>query len=121
MFDEFAQNQEEYRVSGVYRCLCVKCKNMQYFTSDVVKSYLYRKGFVKNYWYWTSHAEEDNSKAGGASSSHFMNFDYDHNDHNHMENMFYTAFQANEMNMRSHHDVNPEAFYTMFELSLIHI
>ena len=44
-----------------------------------------------------------------------MNFDYDHNDHNHMENMLHAAFQANEMNMSSHHDVNPEAFYTMLE------
>ena len=51
MFDEFAQNQEEYRINGVYRCLCVKCKNMQYYTLGVVKSHLYRKGFVKNYWY----------------------------------------------------------------------
>ena len=51
MFDEFAQNQEEYKINGVYRCLCVKCKNMQYYTPDVVKSHLYRNGFVKNYWY----------------------------------------------------------------------
>ena len=28
MFDEFARNQEEYRINGVYRCPCVKCKNM---------------------------------------------------------------------------------------------
>jgi len=44
-----------------------------------------------------------------------MNFDYDHNDHNHMENMMHATFQANEMNMSSHHDVNPETFYTMLE------
>ena len=31
-------------------------------TPDVVKSHLYRKGFVKNYWYWTIHREEDNSE-----------------------------------------------------------
>ena len=61
MFDEFAQNQEDYKISGVYRCPCVKCKNMQYFTSNVVMSHLYQKGFVKNYWYWISHGEEDNS------------------------------------------------------------
>ena len=115
MFDKFARNQEEYRINGVYRCPCVKCKNMQYFVPDVVKSHLYRKGFVTNYWYWTSHGEEDNLEVGGASSSHSINFDYDHNDHNHMENMFQVAFQANEMNMSSHHNVNPEAFYTMLE------
>ena len=63
----------------------------------------------------TSYGEEDNSEVGGASSSHSMNFDYDHNDHNHMENILHAAFQANEMNMSSHHDVNPEAFYTMLE------
>ena len=94
MFDEFARNHEEYRINGVYRCPCVKCKNMQYFSPDIVKSHLYRKGLVKNYWYWTSHGEEDNSEVGGASSSHSMNFDYDHNDHNHMENMVHAAFQA---------------------------
>jgi len=113
MFDEFARNQEEYRINKVYRCPCVKCKNMQYITPDIVKSHLYRKGFVKNYWYWTSHREEDNSKVGGASSSQSMNFDYDDNDHNHMENILHAAFQANEMNMSSSHDANPEAFYAM--------
>jgi len=44
-----------------------------------------------------------------------MNFYYDHNDHNHIENMVQAAFPANEMNMSSHHDVNPETFYTMLE------
>ena len=29
--------------------------------------------------------------------------------------MLHAAFQANEMNMSSLHDVNPEAFYTMLE------
>jgi len=70
---------------------------------------------VKNYWYWTSHGEEDNLEAGGVSSSQSMNFDYNHNDHNHMENMFHATFHANEMNMNSSHDVNPEAFYTILE------
>jgi len=88
---------------------------MQYFTHNVVKPNLYKKGFVKNYLYWTIHREEDNSEVGGASTSHSMNFDYNHNDHNHMEHMLHTAFQANEMNMSSHHYVNPEAFYTMLE------
>ena len=49
MFDKFSQNKEKYRINGVYRCLYVKCKNMQYFIPDVVKSHLYKKGFVKNY------------------------------------------------------------------------
>jgi len=84
---------------------------MQYFAPNIIKSHLYRKGFVKNCWYWTSHGEEDNSEAGAASSSHSMNFDYDHNDENHMENMLH----ANEMNISSHHDANPEVFYTMLE------
>ena len=39
MFDEFAQNKEKYRINRFYRCPCVKCKNMQYFTHDVVKSH----------------------------------------------------------------------------------
>ena len=58
MFNEFAQNQEEYRIAGVYRCSCVKYKNMQYYTPEVVKYHLYRKGFMKNYWYWTNHGEK---------------------------------------------------------------
>ena len=90
---------------------------MQYFTPDIVKSHLHRKEFVKNYWYWTSHGEEDNSEVGGGSTSHSMNFDYDHNDHNHIENMLHVVFQANEMNMSSYHDVNPEAFCTRLESS----
>jgi len=45
MFDEFAQNQEKYRINGVYRCPCVKCKNIQYFTPDVVKAHLYEKNY----------------------------------------------------------------------------
>ena len=49
MFDEFARNQEEYRINGVYGCPCVTCKNIQYFAPDVAKSHLYKKGFVKNY------------------------------------------------------------------------
>ena len=84
-----------------------------------MKSYSDRKGFVKNYWYWTSHGEEDNSKVGGASSSLSMNFDYDHNDHNNMENMIHAAFRANEMNMSSSHDVNAETFYIMLESTQI--
>ena len=112
MFDEFARNQE-CRINGVYRCPCVKCNNMQYFAPDVVKFHLYRKGFVKNYWYWISHGKEDNLEAGGACSSHSMNFDYDNNDHNYMENMLHATFQVNEMNMSSSYKVNPEAFYTM--------
>jgi len=49
IFDEFAQNQEEYRVNGVYRYPCVKCMNMKYFIPDVIKFHLYRRIFVKNY------------------------------------------------------------------------
>ena len=64
MFDEFAQTQKYYRINGVYRCSCVKCKNMQYFAPDVVKFHLYRKEFLKNYLYWTSHREDDNSEVG---------------------------------------------------------
>jgi len=36
MFDELAQNQKEYRISGVYRYPCVKYKNMQYCKDSFV-------------------------------------------------------------------------------------
>ena len=32
-----------------------------------------------------------------------------------MENIFHAAFQTNEVNMSSSHEVNHEAFYTMLE------
>jgi len=44
-----------------------------------------------------------------------MNFDYDHNDHNHMENMLHAVFQANEMNISSYCDANRAAFYAILE------
>ena len=43
-----------------------------------------------------------------------MSYDYDHDNHNYMENILQAAFEANEMNMSSH-EVNPKAFYTMLE------
>jgi len=44
-------------VANVYRCSCTKCKNAKYLTHDVVKLHLYKKIFVRNYWFWTSHEE----------------------------------------------------------------
>jgi len=55
-FDSFTC-QQEFLVNNVYRYLCSKCKNAKYLTLDVVKLHLYRKGFVQNYWFWTSHDE----------------------------------------------------------------
>ena len=63
--ENLREKKEEYKINGVYRCPCAKYKNMQYFAPDVVKSHLYRKGFVKNYWYWTNHGEEDNFRSRG--------------------------------------------------------
>jgi len=48
-FDKFARSQQQFMVKNVYRCPCTKCKNTKYFTPDIVKLHLYRKGFVQNY------------------------------------------------------------------------
>ena len=52
------------KTNGVYRCLCAKRKNTQYRMHVVVKSHLYWKEFVKDYWYYIGHAEVNYSKVG---------------------------------------------------------
>jgi len=48
-FDRFARSLQGFMVNNVYRCPCGKCKNVKYLTPDVVKLYLYRKCFDRNY------------------------------------------------------------------------
>ncbi|XP_070057821.1 uncharacterized protein [Nicotiana tomentosiformis] len=43
------------------RCPCVKCKCFHFFESEDVKTHLYKKGFMNNYFVWTSHGEVDGS------------------------------------------------------------
>jgi len=45
--------------NGKIRCLCSKCKNLNFLDYEDVKVHLYRRGFVPPYWYWTCHGEID--------------------------------------------------------------
>ncbi|KAK4269929.1 hypothetical protein QN277_023023 [Acacia crassicarpa] len=42
---------------GELRCPCVKCKSRYYLPFDEVKVHLYSKGFMPDYYVWTSHGE----------------------------------------------------------------
>ncbi|XLR26498.1 hypothetical protein S83_054398 [Arachis hypogaea] len=45
--------------SGQIRCPCSRCKNKVYMKSENVIIHLYRKGFVPDYWLWTSYGENN--------------------------------------------------------------
>uniref|UniRef100_A0A7C9DL29 Transposase-associated domain-containing protein n=1 Tax=Opuntia streptacantha TaxID=393608 RepID=A0A7C9DL29_OPUST len=125
-FDKFARSQQEFMVNNVYRCPCTKCKNTKYLTPDVVKLHLYRKGFVQNYWVWTSHGEVEPSHYGEGTSSnigvHFNmedpNFDDDDGSgytHHHMETMVNDVFGWDNDTPVSGRNVQAENFYNMLE------
>ena len=63
-FISFACQQPYFLSHGKIRCPCSKCKNQKYLSPDEVKVNLLKKGFVPNYWYWTSHGESD-PRVGG--------------------------------------------------------
>ena len=65
----FACQQPNFQSEEKFRCPCCKCKNQRYLTTDEVKLHLYKKGFVPNYWYWTSHGESD-PRVGGVPDLH---------------------------------------------------
>ncbi|CAH9097982.1 unnamed protein product [Cuscuta europaea] len=56
-FIKFAQEQKNYMDGDKIRCPCTKCKNLQFKDVDQVVWDLYEKGFVANYYNWTSHGE----------------------------------------------------------------
>lgn len=57
-FLEFACAQDHFKSEGVLRCPCKKCKCRAYHSVENVKGHLCMKGFMSNYYYWTSHGEQ---------------------------------------------------------------
>ena len=101
-FDKFARSQQEFMVNTVYRCPCTKCKNTEYLTPDIVKLHLYRKEFVQNYWFWTSHREVVPIHYGeGTSSDTGVHLNID--DHN---------FDSADSGGYNHHHVETCLLYT---------
>ena len=113
-------------VNNVYRCPCTKCKNTKYLAPDVVKLQLYRKWFVKNYWFWTTHGEVVPTHNGEATSSNIgvhLNIE-DHtfdsterggyNDH-HMKTMLSNIFRRDNDTPVSGRNVQAKTFYNMLE------
>ncbi|XP_019266462.1 PREDICTED: uncharacterized protein LOC109243903 [Nicotiana attenuata] len=58
-FITHAMSLEPFRIGGLIRCPCVKCKCLHYFGPEDVKTHLCQKGFKDNYFVWTSHGEID--------------------------------------------------------------
>ncbi|KAL0406202.1 UNVERIFIED_CONTAM: hypothetical protein Slati_3934100 [Sesamum latifolium] len=57
-FIEWAKSQQAYLDGEKIRCPCRKCKNEVFKTPDEVNLDLYMKGFMLEYYNWTSHGEE---------------------------------------------------------------
>ncbi|KAL0439005.1 UNVERIFIED_CONTAM: hypothetical protein Slati_2383500 [Sesamum latifolium] len=57
-FTEWAKSQQAYMDSEKIRCPCRKCKNTVFKIPDEVNFDLYMKGFMPEYYNWTSHGEE---------------------------------------------------------------
>ncbi|CAH9080101.1 unnamed protein product [Cuscuta epithymum] len=56
-FLAFALGQTQYKDGDKIRCPCIKCKNLKYLSSQSVEWHLWTRGFVDNYYNWTSHGE----------------------------------------------------------------
>lgn len=60
-FVDYAMTLEPFRLDGLVKCPCSKCKCGNYEKPDIVKLHLYRNRFKEDYTIWTSHGEDDNS------------------------------------------------------------
>ena len=49
-FIEFAMHQIRFVSNGMIRCPCSRCDNLKFLDEDVVRTHLYRYGFVPNYY-----------------------------------------------------------------------
>ncbi|XP_045833662.1 uncharacterized protein LOC123924740 [Trifolium pratense] len=49
---------DQFKNEGTIRCPCLICDCRRSKTPNEVMNHLYKKGFRKNYFYWTSHGEE---------------------------------------------------------------
>ncbi|XP_075091135.1 uncharacterized protein LOC142171635 [Nicotiana tabacum] len=58
-FIRHAMSLEPFRIRGMIRCPCTKCKCLNFLGSEDVTTHLYRKGFMDNYFVSTSHGEVD--------------------------------------------------------------
>ena len=127
-FDRFARSQQDFVVNNVYRCPCTKCKNMKYLTPDVVRLHLYRKGFVQNYWFWTSHGEVQPTHFGEGTSvdtevhwniqqNNVDNVDVVGYNYQQMETMLGDAFRCDNETPVPGRNVQAETFYKMLESS----
>jgi len=56
-----AMSLEPFQIGGMIMCPCVKCKYLRFYGSKDIKTHLYKKGFMDNYFVWTSHGEVDGS------------------------------------------------------------
>ncbi|KAL0402324.1 UNVERIFIED_CONTAM: hypothetical protein Slati_4262300 [Sesamum latifolium] len=57
-FIEWVKSQHAYMDGDKIRCPCRKCKNELFKMTDEVNFNLYMKGFMPEYYNWTSHGEE---------------------------------------------------------------
>ena len=73
LFDQFARSQMEFINNGCYRCPYAKCQNRTCREPDDVKLHLYQNGFVKGYWYLTSHGEVEPTSYDNVGSSSAQN------------------------------------------------
>lgn len=55
-FLEHACQLPNYSMEQI-RCPCAKCKNRKIDIFDVVKTHIYKHGFLPDYYEWTSHGE----------------------------------------------------------------
>ncbi|PKU74136.1 hypothetical protein MA16_Dca020112 [Dendrobium catenatum] len=77
-FIQVASQLPSFQFDKMFRCPCSKHKNLAFLKPDDVKLDLYRRGFVPNYWIWTSHGEyEPHRDAHAGSSTTYETFDED--------------------------------------------
>ena len=74
-FVVFASKQEVFSREDVIRCLCLKCKNWKYMNLEDVKVYIYSRGFMLRYWFWSCHDEEDCTTYGDCNFGSFTHED----------------------------------------------
>jgi len=60
-FIRHGMSLKPFRIGGMIRCPCTKCKCLNFLGSEDVTTHLYRKEFMDNYFVWTSHGVVDGS------------------------------------------------------------
>ncbi|KAI0504324.1 hypothetical protein KFK09_015276 [Dendrobium nobile] len=68
-FIQVASQLPSFQLDKMFRCPCSKHKNLAFLKPDDVKLDLYRRGFLPNYWIWTSHGEYEPHRDAHAGSS----------------------------------------------------